>query len=125
MLSLFTEVMYYDCFHKTKKTHRYNTVGAVSTYASRVFVFTHKPLYKMTISRIPFLCQFSNYTKIATKIIDRAYLPGKEGKMTSLQMRNDPLFMRNSFKVTGKWDIPIIKNQDISLDNVCLILSLN
>ncbi len=48
-------------------------------------------------------------------------MPGKEGKMTSLQMRNDPLFMRNSFKVTGKWDIPIIKNQDIPLDNVCLI----
>ena len=36
-------------------------------------------------------------------------------------MRNDPLFMRNSFKVTGKWDIPIIKNQDIPLDNVRLI----
>jgi len=48
-------------------------------------------------------------------------LPGKEGKMNSLQMRNDPLFMRNSFKVTGKWDIPIIKNQDIPLDNVRLI----
>ena len=41
--------------------------------------------------------------------------------MNSLQMRNDPLFMRNSFKVTGKWDIPIIKNQDIPLDNVRLI----
>ena len=41
--------------------------------------------------------------------------------MTSKQMRNDSLFMRNSFKVTGKWDIPIIKKQDIPLDNVHLI----
>lgn len=41
--------------------------------------------------------------------------------MTSLEMRNDSLFMRNSFKVTGKWDIPIIKKQDIPLDNVRLI----
>ena len=41
--------------------------------------------------------------------------------MTSKQMRNDSLFMRNSFKVTGKWDIPVIKKQDIPLDNVHLI----
>ena len=80
MLSLFVEVMYYDCFRQTKKTHRYNTVGAVSTYAFRVFVFIHKPSYKVTISRIPFLCQFANYTKIATKIIDRAYCPERKVK---------------------------------------------
>ena len=41
--------------------------------------------------------------------------------MTSLKMRSDPLFMRNSFESNGKWDIPIIKNQDIPLDNVRLI----
>lgn len=29
--------------------------------------------------------------------------------------------MRNGFDVTGKWDIPIIKNQDIPLDNIRLI----
>ena len=41
--------------------------------------------------------------------------------MTSSIMRTDPLFLRNSFTVTGKWDIPIIKKQDIPLDNVRLI----
>ena len=41
--------------------------------------------------------------------------------MTSLEMRSNPLFMRNSFKTSGKWDIPIIKKQDIPLDNVRLI----
>lgn len=41
--------------------------------------------------------------------------------MTSLKMRSDPLFMRNSFESNGKWDIPIIKKQDIPLDNVRLI----
>lgn len=41
--------------------------------------------------------------------------------MTSLDMRENHLFMRNGFKVTGKWDIPIIKKQDIPLDNVRLI----
>lgn len=29
--------------------------------------------------------------------------------------------MRNGFDVTGKWDIPVIKKQDIPLDNVRLI----
>jgi hypothetical protein len=38
--------------------------------------------------------------------------------MTSLEMRENHLFMRNGFEVTGKWDIPIIKKQDIPLDNV-------
>lgn len=41
--------------------------------------------------------------------------------MTSLEMRSNPLFMRNSFKGNGKWEIPIIKKQDISLDNISLI----
>lgn len=41
--------------------------------------------------------------------------------MTSLEMRSNPLFMRNSFKTSGKWDIPIINKQDISLENVRLI----
>ena len=41
--------------------------------------------------------------------------------MTSLDMRENHLFMRNGFDVTGKWDIPVIKKQDIPLDNVRLI----
>ena len=41
--------------------------------------------------------------------------------MTSLEMRNDPLFTRNEFKTYGKWDIPVINKQDIPLDDVRLI----
>lgn len=41
--------------------------------------------------------------------------------MTSLDMKENYLFMRNGFDVTGKWDIPIVKKQDIPLDNVRLI----
>lgn len=41
--------------------------------------------------------------------------------MTSLEMRSNPLFMRNSFKTSGKWDIPVIKKQEIPLDNLRLI----
>lgn len=41
--------------------------------------------------------------------------------MTSFTMRNDPLFMRNGFETEGKWEIPVIKNQDISLENISLI----
>ena len=41
--------------------------------------------------------------------------------MTSIEMRSDPLFMRNTFETTGKWDIPLIKKQDIPLENVRLI----
>lgn len=41
--------------------------------------------------------------------------------MTSLEMRNDPLFMRNGFTGSGRWDIPVIKKQLIPLDNIRLI----
>lgn len=41
--------------------------------------------------------------------------------MTSLEMRSNSLFMRNNFTVSGKWDIPLIKKQDIPIDNVRLI----
>lgn len=41
--------------------------------------------------------------------------------MTSLEMRCNPLFMRNSFSVSGKWEIPIIFRQDIPLDYIKLI----
>lgn len=41
--------------------------------------------------------------------------------MNSVEMREDPLFMRNSFEVSGKWGIPIVKKQEITLDNISLI----
>ena len=36
-------------------------------------------------------------------------------------MRNDPLFMRNSFTSVGKWNIPLVKNQRLTIDNIMLI----
>ena len=41
--------------------------------------------------------------------------------MTSNEMRNNPLFLRNGFESAGRWGIPVIKKQDIPLDNVGLI----
>lgn len=41
--------------------------------------------------------------------------------MTSLDMRNNTLFMRNEFKTVGKWQIPLIHKQKIDVNNVSLI----
>ncbi len=41
--------------------------------------------------------------------------------MTSVIMRQDPLFMRNDFETQGKWEIPLVKRQEFSFDNVRLI----
>ena len=41
--------------------------------------------------------------------------------MTSSQMRDSELFMRNSFEGTGKWGIPLIKKQDIDFSDVHLL----
>ncbi|MCR4728218.1 MAG: DUF4417 domain-containing protein [Lachnospiraceae bacterium] len=41
--------------------------------------------------------------------------------MTSVNMRGDPLFMRNTFETVGKWNIPLVRKQDIPLDNIRLI----
>ena len=41
--------------------------------------------------------------------------------MTSKEMRNDPLFMRNEFEVDGKWGFPIIRKQSIDLEKIELI----
>ena len=41
--------------------------------------------------------------------------------MTSKEMRNNPLFLRNGFESAGRWGIPVIKKQDIPLENVGLI----
>lgn len=40
---------------------------------------------------------------------------------TSKSMRNDPLFLRNTFNGTGKWGIPLVRKQLIDLDVPCLI----
>lgn len=41
--------------------------------------------------------------------------------MTSKEMRNDPLFMRNQFKTEGRWGFPIIKKQEFDIANIELI----
>ncbi|MCR4594170.1 MAG: DUF4417 domain-containing protein [Clostridiales bacterium] len=41
--------------------------------------------------------------------------------MTSKEMREDPLFMRNTFTPTGKWGIPLVRKQNIDLSCVELI----
>lgn len=41
--------------------------------------------------------------------------------MTSKQMRNNSLFMRNNFQSDGKWGLPLIKKQEINLENINLI----
>ena len=41
--------------------------------------------------------------------------------MTSVSMRENSLFMRNDFLTVGKWEIPVIRKQDIPLDDVRLI----
>ncbi len=41
--------------------------------------------------------------------------------MKSITMRNNPLFMRNSFPGIGKWGIPSLKKQTIDLQDIRLI----
>lgn len=41
--------------------------------------------------------------------------------MTSKNMREDPLFMRNSFASTGKWGIPIIRKQPLPSSPIQLV----
>ena len=40
---------------------------------------------------------------------------------TSKAMRQDPLFLRNSYEGRGKWGIPLVKKQKIALGNISLI----
>ena len=42
-------------------------------------------------------------------------------KMNSNEFRNNPLFLRNNFVSDGEWNFPIIKRQEISLNNIDLI----
>lgn len=41
--------------------------------------------------------------------------------MISKEMRANPLFMRNSFEGSGKWNIPLIKKQPINTSDISLI----
>lgn len=41
--------------------------------------------------------------------------------MTSKQMRDNPLFMRNSFEKVGKWGMPLVKKQEIPTTNIELV----
>ena len=40
--------------------------------------------------------------------------------MTGKSMRDNPLFMRNSFASVGKWGISLVKKQELSADNITL-----
>lgn len=42
-------------------------------------------------------------------------------KITSYEYRNDPLFLRNQFKSVGMFKLPLVKKQEISLEDVKLI----
>ena len=41
--------------------------------------------------------------------------------MTSLEMRSNSFFMRNSFSSVGKWEIPLVKKQEFIANNIKLI----
>ena len=41
--------------------------------------------------------------------------------MTSLDMRSDALFMRNSFSTVGKWEIPLVKKQELPIGDIMLV----
>ena len=41
--------------------------------------------------------------------------------MTSKEMRNNPLFMRNGFVPDGKWGLPLIKKQELDTSDTKLI----
>ena len=41
--------------------------------------------------------------------------------MTSLDMRSDALFMRNSFSTVGKWGIPLVKKQELPTGDIMLV----
>ena len=45
--------------------------------------------------------------------------------MTSMEMRKNPLFIRNEFETRGAWNIPFVKKQDIVIENVKLIACSN
>jgi hypothetical protein len=42
-------------------------------------------------------------------------------EITSKNMRDNPLFMRNNYKGQGKWNIPLVKKQEIDTTAISLI----
>jgi len=40
---------------------------------------------------------------------------------SSKNMRDNPLFMRNNYAGSGRWNIPQVKKQEIDIDNISLI----
>jgi hypothetical protein len=43
--------------------------------------------------------------------------------MKSKEMRENPLFMRNTFPTVGKWGMPIIKKQELPTSDIQLLSS--
>ena len=41
--------------------------------------------------------------------------------ITSYEFRNDPMFLRNQFRSVGMFKLPLVKKQEISLEDVSLI----
>lgn len=41
--------------------------------------------------------------------------------MTSITMRKDPLFMRNTFEGRGRWEIPLVRKQQIDTRDISLV----
>lgn len=41
--------------------------------------------------------------------------------MTSKTMRGNPLFMRSDFDSVGAWDIPLIRKQELSTNDIMLV----
>lgn len=39
----------------------------------------------------------------------------------SMEMRNHPLFMRNEYEGAGRWEIPLVKKQEVDLSDVRLL----
>ena len=41
--------------------------------------------------------------------------------MTSVEFRNDPMFLRNQFKNEGTFEMPKIKKEEVDLENIELV----
>ena len=99
------EVIAYDCLETSN-----NTPMLLDDY-SKIFPLGYAKAHHLTllVRCIP----FQKYIQIQLLKKSR-----KVCNMTSKQMREDSLFTRNSFETTGKWEYPMIRKQEISLDDV-------
>ncbi|MEG0836275.1 MAG: hypothetical protein RR413_12625, partial [Christensenellaceae bacterium] len=41
--------------------------------------------------------------------------------ISSKNMKDNPLFMRNNYEGSGRWNVPLIKKQKIDTNNISLI----